>query len=65
MHGRHDFDAALGDLGGDVEGLEEGGLLGSHAGVLGLNCDIHRGDSSSSGGGCNLREGGSVTGYFV
>merc|ERR1719230_689899 len=46
-----DLNCTLGNLGGDLQSLEEAGLLRTHAGVLGGDGDIHRGNSSSLGGG--------------
>merc|ERR1719251_157078 len=45
------LNCTLGNLGGDLQSLEEAGLLRTHAGVLGGDGDIHRGNSSSLGGG--------------
>ncbi|GMT02931.1 hypothetical protein PENTCL1PPCAC_25105, partial [Pristionchus entomophagus] len=46
-----DLDGSSRDLGGDLESLEERGLLGAHAGVLGRKHDIAGSDGSSLGGG--------------
>ena len=53
-HIRNNLDGSLGDLGGDGEGLEEGGLLGTHAGVLGGHRYVQRGESASLGRGLHL-----------
>ena len=50
----HDFDASSGDLGLDVEGLEEGSLLGSHAGVLLGNRHTAGGNGAGLGRGFHL-----------
>ena len=49
-----DLNGSLGDLGGNVEGLEEGGLLGPEAGVLGGDDDVQGSDGSGASGGSNL-----------
>merc|ERR550519_648308 len=54
MNVRHNLNGTLGNFSGDVKSLEEGSLLGSHAGVLCLNHHIDRSDSSGSRGGSNL-----------
>merc|ERR1719205_312148 len=46
-----DLNCTLGNLGGDLQSLEEAGLLRTHAGVLGGDGDIHRCNSSSLSGG--------------
>ncbi|GMR33482.1 hypothetical protein PMAYCL1PPCAC_03677, partial [Pristionchus mayeri] len=46
-----DLNGSSGDLGGDLESLEERGLLRSHSGVLGRQLHVARGDGSSLGGG--------------
>merc|ERR1719251_305405 len=46
-----DLNGTLGNLGGDLQSLEEAGLLGTHAGVLGGDGDIHGGNSSGLSGG--------------
>ena len=53
--GVDDFNLSSDNLGGDVEGLEELGLLWIHTGGTGGNSDILGGDSSNlSGSGSNL-----------
>ena len=53
--GVDDFNLSSDNLGGDVEGLEELGLLWIHTGGTGGNSDILGGDSSNLGGsGSNL-----------
>jgi hypothetical protein len=44
-----DFDGALRNLGRDRQGLEEGGLLGTEAGVLSRDDDIARSDTAGPG----------------
>jgi hypothetical protein len=44
-----DFNGSLGNLGGDGEGLEEGGLLGSEAGVLAGQDHVKGSDDSCLG----------------
>ena len=46
-----DFNGSPGDLGGDGQSLEEGGLLGAETGVLGRDAHVNWGPSSSLGGG--------------
>lgn len=46
-----DFDGTTGNLGRDLEGLEERGLFGTHAGVLGRQLHVDRGDGTSLGRG--------------
>ncbi len=53
-HVLNDFNGTLGNLGGDVEGLEERGLLGSQSGVLGGNFDVQRSQGAGTGGGFDL-----------
>ena len=50
----HNFNGTFGDLGRDVQGLEKGGLLGTHTCVLGLNIDITRCNCTCSGRSCYL-----------
>lgn len=50
----NDLNRSTGNLGGDVEGLEEGGLSGLHTSVAGGNVDVVGGVSSSLGGGGDL-----------
>merc|ERR1719242_930707 len=45
-----DFNCTLGNLGWDLESLEEGSLLGTHAGVLCRDGDINRSNGTSLGG---------------
>merc|ERR1719322_483490 len=49
-----DLDGSLLDLGGDVEGLEEGGLLRAEAGVLGRDDDVEGREGAGPGGGLDL-----------
>ena len=53
-HVGDDLNGSLGDLGGDAEGLEEGGLLGSHTSVLGGHRHIQGGQGSRLGRGLHL-----------
>merc|ERR1719166_765143 len=53
-HIRDDLNGTLGNLGGDAQGLEEGGLLGTHAGVLGGHHHVQGGQGAGLGGGLHL-----------
>ena len=50
----NDFDGSLGNLGRDVQSLEEGGLLGTQPGVLGWHDDVKGSQCSGTGRGSNL-----------
>lgn len=49
-----DLDGTTGNLGGDTEGLEEGGLAGLHTSVPGRNPDVGRGHGTSTSRGGDL-----------
>ena len=49
-----DFNASTGDLGGDLQSLEEGGLLGTESGGTLRDDDIQGSDGTSLGGGFDL-----------
>ena len=49
-----DFNGSLGDFGGNLQGLEERGLLWPKSGGLSWDLDIQRGQSTSTGRGLNL-----------
>lgn len=56
LDGVDDFDLTLGDLGGDVQVLEEGGLLGVHTGTTSGDGHISGSNNTNLGGGLsNLR----------
>jgi hypothetical protein len=56
LDGVDDFDLTLDDLGGDVQVLEEGGLLGVHTGTTSGDGHISGSDDTNLGGGLsNLR----------
>ena len=50
MHVLDDLNSTLGNLGGDVQGLEERSLLGAQPGVLGGNDDLQGSKSSGTSG---------------
>lgn len=49
-----DLDGSSGNLGGDLQGLEERGLTGLHTGVTGGDEDVVGSDGTGSGGGGDL-----------
>lgn len=49
-----DFNGTTGDLGGDTESLEEGGLAGFHTGVASGDPHVDGGNSTGTSGGSNL-----------
>lgn len=56
LDGVDDFDLTFDDLGGDVQVLEEGGLLGVHSGTTSRDCHISGSNYTNLGGGLsNLR----------
>jgi hypothetical protein len=51
---RHDFDRTTGNLGGDLESLEERGLSGFHTSVTSGHSDVYGGNGTSTGRGLDL-----------
>ena len=58
---RDDFNGTTGNLGGDTQSLEEGGLSGFHTSVTGRNGDILGGEGTSTGRSSNLVGGDDLT----